>query len=244
MPDHISDLAPVRRVGRMILICKSCKKPFETVRRSRQYCSQKCYTATRGGKSAFVCKQCGKGFYRYNSYVSLRGEPKFCSRKCRTDSLKKEILKTCPVCNKTFHTKPALIARGGGNTCSRACFYKYHSMTYRGPTSHMWRGGISYEPYCEKFSDEFKERVREFWNRHCVECGIPEEESGKRHSVHHVNFNKKACCDDSKPLFVILCHSCHSETNFNRDYWRERFTRLIEDWNGGCSYFDRTGAPA
>jgi hypothetical protein len=98
-----------------------------------------------------------------------------------------------------------------------------------------WQGGISYEPYCIKFNNEFKERVRAFFGYRCVECGA--RQGNIRLSVHHVTYNKKVCCDNSIPLFVSLCHNCHSKTHGSRQYWIDRFTKLInEHYNGKC-YF-------
>lgn len=84
-----------------------------------------------------------------------------------------------------------------------------------------WCGGRSFEPYCPKFNRKFKERVREYFNRTCQICGITEIELGYHLCVHHVTYNKETCCDDSTPRFIVLCSSCHTKTNFNRDYWRE-----------------------
>jgi hypothetical protein len=94
--------------------------------------------------------------------------------------------------------------------------------------------GTSFLPYCEKFDDDLKERVREFFNRKCYVCGKSEQEQieemikdGKRPfkklSVHHVNYDKMVCCNDVKPLFVPLCHSCHGKTQKDREYWEEFF---------------------
>lgn len=102
-----------------------------------------------------------------------------------------------------------------------------------GEHSTGWKGGISFEPYCPKFNTAFKERVRSFFNYRCVECGAPQ--NGSKLHIHHVNFNKKTCCDDSPPLFVALCHSCHSKTNFNRPFWEFWFTEMIlKTYNGKC----------
>jgi hypothetical protein len=104
---------------------------------------------------------------------------------------------------------------------------------YVGDRSPHWKGGISFEPYCPKFNNAFKERVRDFFGRVCVECGAPE--NGKRLSVHHVNFNKMTCCDGTKPLFVPLCPSCHAKTQKDREYWEDHFTDLINtQYNGKC----------
>lgn len=111
-----------------------------------------------------------------------------------------------------------------------------------------WRGGTSFEPYCILFNEEFRERVREFWDRKCVICGKTETEqmnemknNGKvpfRLSVHHVTYDKDTCCDDSAPLFVALCVSHHSKTNFNEEYWQNEIKRIIysKSIDGKCFY--------
>lgn len=103
----------------------------------------------------------------------------------------------------------------------------------RGEKHPQWEGGISFAPYCQKFNAEFKERVREFFGRRCVLCG--KGELREKHLVHHVNYDKMVCCNDVKPLFVPLCRGCHAKTNFNREYWEQYFTDLIQNqYNGEC----------
>lgn len=111
------------------------------------------------------------------------------------------------------------------------------SDSHKGPKAYQWRGGISFEPYCPRFTKEFKERVRAFFGYKCVECGTPQ--NGEKLSIHHVNFNKKTCCDNSVPLFVSLCRNCHTKTNHNRPYWESHFTEIINrDYAGKC-YFTK-----
>lgn len=100
-----------------------------------------------------------------------------------------------------------------------------------------WKGGISFEPYCPKFNREFKERVRAYFGYQCIECGTPQ--NGKKLGVHHVNFDKMSCCNDVVPLFVPLCNSCHAKSNFNRPYWEQHFTELIDGYYGGKCYFSQ-----
>ena len=96
-----------------------------------------------------------------------------------------------------------------------------------GKRSGNYKDGISFLPYCEKFDENLKERVRDFFNRCCYICGKSEQEqieemisNGKRPikklDVHHVNYDKMVCCNDVKPLFVPLCHSCHMKTQKDR----------------------------
>ena len=112
----------------------------------------------------------------------------------------------------------------------------------RGNKSHMWKGGISFDPYCPSFNFPFKERVRKFFGRICVECGKNETDNKRRLETHHVNSDKMTCCNDVKPLFVALCKSCHLKTQKNPDYWEKHYTEIInEKYNGKC-YFTKEEA--
>ena len=111
---------------------------------------------------------------------------------------------------------------------------KKMSESRKGERSYYWKGGISFEPYCTKFNDSFKERVRAFFGHICVECGTPQ--NGEKLHVHHCNFNKMSCCDSTIPLFVPLCRSCHTKTGFNREYWEMHFTGIIESYYQGKCY--------
>lgn len=88
-----------------------------------------------------------------------------------------------------------------------------------GENHPQWKGGISFEPYCPKFNEAFKESIREKFNRTCFLCPTTEAENGRKLSVHHINYNKDCLCDDSDCEFVPLCAKCHSKTNHNRTYW-------------------------
>lgn len=107
-----------------------------------------------------------------------------------------------------------------------------------GEQNPAWKGGISYEPYCIKFNNEFKERVRAFFGYQCVECGSLE--NGTKLHVHHVNFKKNSCCDpEVERLFVPLCQPCHSRTNSKRDYWKQHFTDIINRYYEGKCYLTK-----
>jgi len=109
----------------------------------------------------------------------------------------------------------------------------------KGEKSHFWKGGISFEPYCPDFNPSFKERVRKFFGRVCVECGKTESENGRRLDTHHVNYDKMVCCNGVKPLLVALCKSCHCKVKKTPDYWEQHFTELIDEKYGGCCYLPK-----
>lgn len=140
-----------------------------------------------------------------------------------------------PPRTKEHSTKIANAIRGRKHTTSELKKMR-DAKRYTGEKASNWKGGISFEPYCPKFNDEFKERVRNFFGRKCVECQIIEEKLGKKLSVHHVNYDKMMCCNDVKPLFVALCNPCNSHANANRKYWEKHFTKIINEKYGGNCY--------
>lgn len=116
---------------------------------------------------------------------------------------------------------------------------------HTGKNHGNYKNGKSFEPYCYLFNSKFKERVRERFNRVCTKCGKTEEEQMNemqakemvpfRLSIHHVSYNKDTCCDDKTPLFVPLCIGCNTAVNYNRLYWQQYFTELInEQYDGKC----------
>jgi len=94
---------------------------------------------------------------------------------------------------------------------------------FAGINSPCWKGGISFEPYCERFNNEFKEAVRERDNYMCQLCG--HEQNGRKLDVHHIHYDKENCYPD----VVALCRSCNSKVNSNRNYWEQYFeSKLLE----------------
>lgn len=81
-----------------------------------------------------------------------------------------------------------------------------------------WQGGISYNPYDEKFTDELKTEIRKRDKFTCAICG----KNG--YDVHHIDYNKQ---NSIKENLITLCHSDHMKTNFNRESWIKYFKTII-----------------
>lgn len=111
------------------------------------------------------------------------------------------------------------------------------SKTHIGELSSNWRGGISFLPYCHKFNKSFKERVRAFFGYRCIVCGKDELNCNHKHSVHHVDYDKQACCNKQIANFALLCTSCHSKTNFNRDQWSYILHIIIYEIYNNKTYY-------
>ena len=113
------------------------------------------------------------------------------------------------------------------------------SVRISGSGNGNWKGGISFEPYCPKFNKDLKTRVRTFFDYRCVICGKSTEENKRNLAVHHVEYDKLACCHGKPIHFAALCHKCHSKTNYNREYWECILHRIIDEIYNGRSYYTK-----
>jgi len=93
----------------------------------------------------------------------------------------------------------------------------------RGDDALNWKGGISFVPYCHKFNDDLKEKIRERDGRICQLCTMTEEENGQKLSVHHVHYDKENCAPD----LISLCRGCNATVNSDRDYYEDLFIEKL-----------------
>ena len=91
-----------------------------------------------------------------------------------------------------------------------------------GPNHYNWQGGKSFEPYGTDWKESLKRLIRDRDDHRCQICDVPE--NGKKHDVHHIDYNKKNCYSDN---LITLCHDeCHLATNYRKSYWPEHFKWL------------------
>ena len=84
-----------------------------------------------------------------------------------------------------------------------------------GENASNWRGGLSFEPYPPGWTRFFKKEIRERDNHICGLC----DKKGSK-DIHHIDYNKK----NLDPMnLIILCKTCHSKTNGNREAWTAYF---------------------
>ena len=86
-----------------------------------------------------------------------------------------------------------------------------------------WRGGVSFIPYCPKFNNTLKEKIRERDYRLCQLCH--EKENGRKLPVHHIHYDKENCYPD----LIALCAECNSKVNFKRDYYENLFMIMLNE---------------
>ena len=172
-----------------------------------------------------------EGTVRYNALkLGVPSNGKAVGHNPNSAKLTKEYLVT----EYLTKSKPySTIAKECGVSVQTVCNYikKYEIMPrdyvdcHLGKTNGNWHGGLSFKKYCFKFNNEFKRCVRESFDFRCYLCGVTEYK--RKHSVHHIDYNRNSICKGKSWAFVPLCISCHMKTNTDRWYW---FNLLINYW--------------
>jgi len=91
-----------------------------------------------------------------------------------------------------------------------------------GPNAPNWKGGVSFEPYCEIWTDkDYKENIKK---RDGYKCLNPYCTLGTKLVLHHINYNKKDC----NPFNLItLCNSCNGKANKDRSWHKSWYKAII-----------------
>jgi len=99
---------------------------------------------------------------------------------------------------------------------------KKMSKARKGEKCHLWRGGISFEPYTLDWTETLKRSIRERDKYICQLCG--KLQSDRAFDIHHIDYDKENCNPNN---LITLCSSCHKKTSFNREYWTEYFMEAM-----------------
>jgi len=95
---------------------------------------------------------------------------------------------------------------------------------YCGEKNSQWKGGVSFEPYCENWTDkEYKKSILERDGHVCQNPSC--RKNSKRLGIHHIDYIKKNCHPSN---LITLCASCNSRANYNREYWQSLYIDIIQ----------------
>ena len=97
-------------------------------------------------------------------------------------------------------------------------------ITHSGSGHPNWRGGISFEPYCQEWKDkEYKQDIR---NRDGNKCLNPYCDSPNKNdlTIHHIDYNKKNCRPSN---LITVCRSCNSKANTDRRWHKSWYNSII-----------------
>ena len=91
-----------------------------------------------------------------------------------------------------------------------------------GPKNCNWKGGISKEPYCQNWTDDLKEFVKERDGFKCLnpDCWCKDDTL----AVHHINYNKKSCGPEN---LITVCRSCNSRANSDREWHQDWYQAIL-----------------
>lgn len=103
------------------------------------------------------------------------------------------------------------------------CHHEDNIIKFSGSGNPNWRGGLSYEPYCDIWTVELKEYIK--WRDGYV-CLNPccKSLNPTNLVVHHINYNKKNC--DQYNL-ITICNTCNTEANFDREWHQSWYNAII-----------------
>lgn len=103
-----------------------------------------------------------------------------------------------------------------------------------GENANAWKGGISFEPYCPKFTERFKHQIRDHYDNCDFFSGLPDYicnvVNGKvwKLDVHHIDYNKNQGCEGVGWKLVPLSRKNHAKTHGNRSFWKRLICYALE----------------
>lgn len=173
----------------------------------------------KGGSLSKECAVCGSSF----SAKRAQAKARFCSLKCvglsqrgRKGPNKAPAIICCLVCGSSRPVQPSRAERI--KTCSRRCSSTLRSQIVSGEENGNWAGGLSREPYSWNFYKMSRALIAHYGR--CLSPLCRGED--KRLTTHHINYNKADCRDGN---LIVLCSSCNTRANFNREKWQAFFER-------------------
>ena len=194
-------------------ICKSekCNNKVKTI--TSKYCSQKCYLIDNNPM--------------YNKNISDK-----ISKLKKGKKLTEEHRNKIRISNKKIIDKKGVFKKGqvpwnknkNWDIETRQKMSKSHIGIQLGEKNPSWQNGKSFLPYSPEFNKEKKQQVleRDNYTCQCPECLI---ENPKKLHIHHIDYDKK---NNNPENLITLCNSCHSKTNFNRQYWVNFYQNIME----------------
>jgi len=109
-----------------------------------------------------------------------------------------------------------------GHKCHE-CHNEWKKIYFSGEGNPNWRGGLSYEPYCNNWTQEYKKYIKQ---RDGYKCLNPccNSLNNKNLVVHHIDYRKKNC--DQYNL-ITICNTCNTQANFNRNWYKAWYNAII-----------------
>lgn len=224
---------------RVDISCKNCGSEFETqvcLKDSKKYCSKDCMSEDiskrfSGEGNPFHGKTHSQEFREKISEIMEGHTPwnknqDFMKGPDNPNWKGGKVKIECKWCNEDYHVTQSL--KDESVFCSTECADEWKREEYpEGGLEHVWKGGVSKQPYPFEFDNELKKEIRSNFGFECSLCGLPEEKQFDRYNraltIHHIDYNKQ---NISIGNLIPLCQKCHGKTNYNRDFWKSHLSFL------------------
>jgi hypothetical protein len=175
-------------------------------------------------KVCFKCKTTKplKDFYKHpqmkDGYVNKCKKCNLFDNKISNGTQKR----ICINCNKRFRTTLAEVKRGGGNCCSRKCWYVHfrENLVKTDEDSHNWKGDKVGKTALHQWVERKKGKPRI-----CEHCNTTK---AKQYDWANVSQKYKRDLND----FIRLCRSCHAKYDYKYRFpkWKKTVTEKY-NWN-------------
>lgn len=180
--------------------CLVCHNIFKHETRKRYFCKECKKEITSNGIRCQSCAKKGNQISRIDGRSTMKHYCLDCEKEIWYTSIR------CKKCSKQGELHSLFGKKFTKESKSRMSLV-------RGGT------GVPYEKndYPNKFY-ELRNIIRKRDNYKCHVC------NKKGNFVHHIDYIKNNCKETN---LITLCNNCHSKTNFNRIYWKNFFSNLI-----------------
>ena len=92
-----------------------------------------------------------------------------------------------------------------------------------GPGASNWKGGVSFETYCEAWRDkEYKQDIKNRDGNRCLNPYCYKTDNVL--TVHHIDYNKKNCKPNN---LITVCRACNSRANKDRAWHKAWYQAII-----------------
>lgn len=158
------------------------------------------------------CIDCGKELKSYNS--------KRCNKcSANTDNFKEQCRQRQLGKKQSKETIAKRVSKNKGQKRTKEQRMNI-SKSQRAEKGYWWKGGITNDPYAVDWTETLRRSIRERDNYTCQLCSS--QQSSRAFCIHHIDYNK---LNNNPNNLITLCNSCHTKTNFNRDYWLKVFDK-------------------
>jgi hypothetical protein len=213
-------------IMKLKIITQNCKNKGDIISRdkNKRFCCTKCQIEWQrkvkwedrvGEKKATIIRE-----NRRKQLLENNPSKNYDIKKKISDSLKEYLKENSRIDEKNpffgkHHTdeykKNSSKNKKGIRSYNDEQYEKQKLLTPKGENHPNWGGWSSLIPYSKEFTKELKNKIKKRDNNLCSICN-----KERKLTIHHIDYDKK---NSNEKNLISLCISCHSKTNYNREYW-------------------------